>query len=235
MFADRLEAATGTSLPDYAALHQYSIEHPERFWRAVWDDAQVLGHPGDRVMVPAAELYETVFFPDATLNVAQNLLRRQDESPALVWRGEQGASQEMSWNELHQLVSQIQQGLAAAGVDAGDRVAAWLPNRPETYAIMLAAASIGAIFTSTSPDFGGDGVVDRFGQTTPKVLFAIDQAVPNFTNPAVFTTDGQQGRAIGYDGKLCVHPDQVPLANDAYTPSGEQVGQARQLLAGLES
>jgi len=106
--------------------------------------------------------------------VAENLLSRSDETPAMLARGEDGTRRDVTWRELHDLVSRLQQALLELGVEPGDRVVAWLPNVPEVYDVMLAAASIGAVFSSTSPDFGTDGVLDRFGQIRPVVLFATD-------------------------------------------------------------
>jgi acetoacetyl-CoA synthetase len=114
------------------------------------------------------------FFPDAKLNFAANLLRRHGTDDALVFWGEDRVRRRLAWNELHDLVSRLQQWLRASGVEPGDRVAAMMPNLPETIALMLAAASIGAVFSSCSPDFGPRGVLDRFGQIEPKVFVACD-------------------------------------------------------------
>jgi len=160
---------------DYAALHRWSVDHPDEFWRTAWDDLGVVGERGDRIVVHDGEMWRTRFFPDARLNVAENLLAHQGPEPALVFHSEDDSIiRTVSRDELRLMVGQLQKALRAAGVDEGDRVAAWMPNIPETYAVMLAAAAIGATFTSTSPDFGADGVVDRFAQVAPTVLFACD-------------------------------------------------------------
>src|SRR5439155_13315312 len=112
--------------------------------------------------------------PNARLNFAENLLRRNDASPAMLLWGEDKVKRGVSWAELHAAVSRLQQALAAAGVGAGGRVAGYLPNMPEAVIAMLAAASLGAVWSSCSPDFGVQGVLDRFGQIEPKVLFAVD-------------------------------------------------------------
>src|SRR6185436_1502916 len=114
------------------------------------------------------------FFPDARLNFAENLLRDRSDSDAIIFWGEDKVKRRLSHRELHDTVSRVQQALVAAGVREGDRVAAFMPNMPETVIAMLAAASLGATFTSASPDFGVQGVVDRFGQVEPKVLFCCD-------------------------------------------------------------
>ena len=117
---------------------------------------------------------ETRFFPDARLNFSENLLRRMGADDAIVFRGEDKVERRLSWDELSALVSRLQQAMRAEGVGVGDRVAAMLPNMPEAIAVMLATASLGAIFSSCSPDFGERGVLDRFGQIEPKLFFAVD-------------------------------------------------------------
>ena len=159
----------------YWDLHRWSVDHPGDFWRAAWDHLGVVGDPGDQPIQSIGDHPTgTRFFPDGYLNFAENLLAHADDSPALVFRGEDGSRRELSRQDLHDLVSRLQQALLDLGVEPGDRVAAWLPNVAETYAVMLASASIGAVFSSTSPDFGTDGVLDRFGQIEPVVLFATD-------------------------------------------------------------
>lgn len=173
-FADRIAELHGIDVPDGEALHRWSVEQPAAFWRAAWDFTGMVGDPGERTIVAGADLPGTRFFPDARLNVARTLLRHDDDRLAMRWRTEGDLAADLSWADLHALVSRLQQALQSAGVGEGDHVAAWLPNRPETYALMIATASIGAVFTSTSPDFGTGGVVDRFGQVDPVVLVASD-------------------------------------------------------------
>ncbi len=168
-------ARRGRVLDSYPALHDWSVHEPAEFWAAVWEFCSVPGTRGsDRVVEPAEPFWKTRFFPDARLNVAQALLREPSDDPAVIHAREDGVRRALTRAELHALVSRLQQALRAAGVGPNDRVAAWLPNAPETYALMLAAASVGAVFSSTSPDFGVDGVVDRFGQIEPTVLVAVD-------------------------------------------------------------
>lgn len=155
-------------------LHRWSVEHADEFWSAVWRFAGVIGDPGTRVSVPGDDFWSARFFPEARLNVAENLLRDGAET-AIVFRGEHEADgRQLSRHELRMLVAKAAAAMREAGVGPGDRVAAWLPNLPETYVVMLAAASIGAVFTSTSPDFGVDGVLDRFQQVEPKLLVGVD-------------------------------------------------------------
>ena len=165
----------GLQLDDYEALWQWSTTHLGDFWTAVWDSAGVVAETrGERAYVPADSMPDARFFPDARLNFAQNLLRRRDDSTALMFWGEDKVRRQLSWRELHAEVSRMQQWLAAQGVVAGDRVAAYLPNMPEAVIAMLAASALGAVFTSASPDFGAQGLLDRFGQVKPKVLVACD-------------------------------------------------------------
>ena len=174
-FMARANAEKGAGADDYAALHRWSVEEPEAFWDLVWDDAGIVGEKGaapcleDGHLMPGAR-----FFPRARLNYAENLLRLRGEAPALVFRREDGLRRVRSRDWLHEEASRISQALAAAGIEEGDRVAALLPNMPESVAVMAAAAALGAVFSSCSPDFGAAGVLDRFGQIGPRILFAVD-------------------------------------------------------------
>ena len=159
---------------DYSTLHAWSIEHPEEFWVSVWEFGDVRGEMGSTVVIDREKMPGAQWFPEATLNFAENLLRRRDDADALVFRGEDKVMGAASHAELYRAVAQTAAALRAMGVSKGDRVAAYLPNLPATVVAMLAAASIGAIFSSASPDFGVQGVLDRFGQIEPKLLFACD-------------------------------------------------------------
>jgi acetoacetyl-CoA synthetase len=170
----------GTSLAGYADLHRWSVDRMEDFWVAVWDFCGVIAErQGGTIIADKGRMPGARFFPEARLNFAENLLRRHHpggEAPedAIVFWGEDRVRQRLSRAELRASVSRMQQALAAAGVKSGDRVAAFMPNMPQTVVTMLAAASLGATFTSCSPDFGVQGVVDRFGQVEPKVLVCCD-------------------------------------------------------------
>ncbi|HEX4781104.1 MAG TPA: acetoacetate--CoA ligase [Usitatibacter sp.] len=164
----------GTKLHDYASLYTWSIDNLESFWVAMWDFGGVIAEKrGERVLVDGDKMPGARFFPDARLNFAENLLRNT-KGEALVFWGEDQVKRRMTHEELHAMVSRLQQALAAAGVGEGDRVAAFMPNMPETLVAMLATVSLGGTFTSCSPDFGVQGVLDRFGQVEPKVLFCCD-------------------------------------------------------------
>ncbi|HKX76095.1 MAG TPA: acetoacetate--CoA ligase, partial [Acidimicrobiia bacterium] len=176
-FRRRVAAAHDSGLTDSVALHRWSITHLDEFWTEVWDDVGVIGEKGPEVLIPGDEMWQARFFPQANLSVAENLLDGRgcpEDDPALIYRREDGRQATLTWGELRQQVAAFASALAEAGVGAGDRVAAWMPHVPETVIAFLAANSIGAIFTSTSADFGVTGVLDRFGQVEPKVLLAAD-------------------------------------------------------------
>jgi len=159
---------------DWDELHRWSVKQSEAFWNLVWEFCEVRGTRSGPALVDATRMPGAKWFPEARLNFAENLLRTRDESDALVFWGEDRIQRRMSRRELHQLVSRLAQALRAAGVSKGDRVGGYLPNLPEGVAAMLATASVGAIWSSCSPDFGVQGVLDRFGQIEPKVFFCAD-------------------------------------------------------------
>jgi acetoacetyl-CoA synthetase len=174
-FRARVAAEWSADLPDYEALWRWSVEHRDRFWLSVWRDSQVIGDgPGATILENGERMPGAKFFPQARLNYAENLLRRRDDADALVFWGEDQVKRRMSHAELYDLVSRLAAAMRAMGVKAGDRVAGFVPNMPETIAATLATASLGAIWSSCSPDFGAQGVLDRFGQIAPKLLFAAD-------------------------------------------------------------
>ncbi|MGE5523192.1 MAG: acetoacetate--CoA ligase [Rhodospirillaceae bacterium] len=163
------------SVSDYPSLYRWSIDNPELFWSAVWRFCGVLGElHGTPVVLDRENMPGAQWFPRARLNFAENLLRRRDDATAIVFRGEDRLGRSITYAELYAEVSRLAQALRAAGVAPGDRVAAYMPNLPGTVIAMLAATSAGAIFSSCSPDFGVQGVLDRFGQIAPKILFAAD-------------------------------------------------------------
>jgi acetoacetyl-CoA synthetase len=162
-------------LPDWDALYRWSCEHREEFWPEVWDFCGVrASRPWDRVLDRPQAMPGGRWFPGARLNYAENLLQRTGSGPALIACGEAGERRELSRDELRAEVARAAAALVQAGVEPGDRVAALLPNGPEAVIAMLAAASLGAIWSSCSPEFGATGVLDRFGQIDPKVLIAVD-------------------------------------------------------------
>jgi acetoacetyl-CoA synthetase len=174
-FIQLVNRRCGTRIKDSPALYDWSIREPEAFWTALWDFCGVISETrGARTLVNGDRMPGATWFPDARLSYAENLLRRRDDETAIVFRGEDKVRWRLSWRELYEAVSRTAQALEAAGVGEGDRVAAFMPNSPDTVIFMLATSSIGAIWSSCSPDFGAQGVLDRFGQIEPKVLFAVE-------------------------------------------------------------
>ena len=174
-FMDYVHDKTGVSFPDYASFYAWSVDQDETFWSSFWDFAQVKAEAkGERVRTSDPLFEKCRFFPDARLNYAQNILQTQGSQDALVFWQEDGPCISMSFDALNQEVSRFAQGLKRAGVVKGDRVAALAPNRPEVIVAMLATVSLGAIWSSCSPDFGASGILDRFGQVEPKVLLGCE-------------------------------------------------------------
>jgi acetoacetyl-CoA synthetase len=163
------------NIADYETLYRWSIESPTEFWSLLWDWCGVVAaRRSDRVLIDGDRMPGAKWFPDAQLNFAENLLKRRDATDALVFWGEDRIKRRLSHADLYLAVARFSAALRAQGVKPGDRVAAYLPNMPETIVCMLATASIGAVFSSASPDFGVQGVVDRFGQIEPTILIAVD-------------------------------------------------------------
>lgn len=159
---------------DYKSFWQWSVDHPEKFWDAVWDFTGVIGDKGDVVLTDADRMPGAKFYPNGRINYAENLLRRRDDTPAMIFRDEQGRERTLSFSQLYDEVARWQAQFKKWGVQKGDRVAGFMPNMPETIIACLAAVSIGAIWSSASPDFGVQGLIDRFGQIEPKVLVTVD-------------------------------------------------------------
>ncbi|WP_207907721.1 acetoacetate--CoA ligase [Ancylobacter aquaticus] len=218
-FIARVNARHGAALADYRALHAWSIAHPAAFWEEVWELGEVVGTRSGPSLVDGDRMPGAQFFPEARLNYAENLLRPRDRaSVALVFRGEDKVERRVSFGELTDLVSRLQQALRAAGVGVGDRVAATLPNLPETIAVMLATSSLGAVFSSCSPDFGERGILDRFGQIEPKVYVACDGYWYN-------------GKAVSIAEKLRAAVPQMPSVATMLIIS--YLGQAEEVAASL--
>jgi acetoacetyl-CoA synthetase len=162
-------------LATYRDLHAFSVADPGRFWAGIWDYCGVIGDKGrPPFLIDGDRMPGARFFPEATLNFAENVLARAGDGDALVFWGETKVRRRVTWPELKAQVAQVQGMLSEVGVEAGDRVAAIMPSMPESKAAVLGAASIGAVWSSCSPDFGLRGVLDRFGQIAPKVLIACD-------------------------------------------------------------
>jgi acetoacetyl-CoA synthetase len=197
--------AWGAQCSDYPSLYAWSVQEPEAFWQAVWNFCGVIGGMGNgpylegRDRMPGAR-----WFPNARLNFAENLLRRRDSETALVFWGEDAVRRRLTYAELYDLVSRMAQALRNMNVRAGDRVAGIMPNMPEAIAAMLAATIIGAIWSSCSPDFGVQGVLDRFGQIEPKVLFCVDGYYYNGKTHETLNRIGEIARALTSVQKVVV-------------------------------
>ena len=174
-FTALVNESWGVEAAEYQSLHRWSVEHPEQFWDAIWEFADIVADTkGDTVLEGAQRMPGARWFPQARLNYAENLLQRRDNSEAIVFHGEDQVRRSLSYTELYDAVSILAQALTDVGVSHGDRVVGYLPNLPEAVIAMLAATSLGAVWSSCSPDFGVRGVVHRFGQIAPKVLFTAD-------------------------------------------------------------
>ncbi len=159
---------------DYERLWQWSVDYPELFWPSLWDWHGIIGDKGKRLLADANKMPGAQFFPDAQINYAENMLRDADDSPAFIAYGEDGRCTRLTRREVQHRTLALAGWMQSKGIGKGDRVAAYLPNCETTLIAMLATASLGAIFSSCSPDFGLNGVADRFGQITPKLLIAVD-------------------------------------------------------------
>lgn len=173
-FARYAQHRTGRTFADYESLHTWSCETGAEFWDTVWDYSNIIGEKGERIVIREDKMPGASYFPDAQINYAENQLRFEGDQEACVFRSEDKLEKRFTRNEFRELVSQYQQAFLAAGLKKGDRVAAMLPNMPETLAAMLAVAASGAVWSSCSPDFGVKGVIDRFGQIDPKFFLACD-------------------------------------------------------------
>ena len=162
------------TIADYTALYDFSVSRPEDFWRLVWDFGGVRGTMGSRVVADLDRMPGARFFPDATLNFADNLLTNRGDGIAIVFKGEDRPIRTMTRAELYGAVAAFASALRGEGIKPGDRVAGYVPNLPEAIIAALGAAAVGAVWSSCSPDFGAQGVLDRFGQIEPKILVAAD-------------------------------------------------------------
>ena len=232
-FMAHICASTGSDVPDYDALYRLSIDQPDVFWDSIWDFCGVVGDKGSGpVLADGDAMPGAKFFPDAKLNFAENLVKNEGEGPALIFWGEDKVRRSLSWNELAAQLSCLQQYFASLGVGPGDRVAAMMPNMPETVVAMLATASLGAIWSSCSPDFGEQGVLDRFGQIEPKLFISCDGyyyngkeiqvadklsavlgALPSLKRTIIVPYLGKAervagvlGNAVTWDGAITAHP-----------------------------
>ncbi|KIC26845.1 MULTISPECIES: acetoacetate--CoA ligase [unclassified Leisingera] len=184
-FMAQASAAAGTALDSFAALHAWSVAQPQDFWPLAWDFCGLEGDQGTVPLLAHQDPMQVRFFPEARLNIVETFLKNADGREAIVFIGEDG--RRMAWTraELKREVEMLAAALRDAGIGAGDHVAGYVPNMPQTVAAMLATASLGAVWSSCAPESGPDVVVDRFGQIEPKLMFAADGY---FYNGKVFET-----------------------------------------------
>jgi acetoacetyl-CoA synthetase len=174
-FIGHVNEAHGLSLNSYEDIHSYSVKNAPQFWADVWDFCGIIAETrGERLVADQDKMPGARFFPDAVLNFTENLLRGSGDTPAIIFRGEDKAEKKVSWDELTGTVSRLNQAFGQFGLNAGDRVCAVTPNMPETIMAFAGANSLGGIWSSCSPDFGVQGILDRFGQIEPRVLVVCD-------------------------------------------------------------
>ena len=174
-FMNKINEKNNLYLTSFDDLYNWSIKNKTSFWSSIWDFFDIVGSKGSSPYInPVNQMPGSKFFPNGKLNYAENMLLGNVSGAAIIFKSEDKIRKEVSWKELRVQVATIANFLKAEGVVKGDRVAAYMPNMPETVIMMLAASSIGAIFSSASPDFGVDGVLDRFGQIEPKILLTTD-------------------------------------------------------------
>ena len=160
---------------DFNKLWKWSVDNPKIFWKSIWDFTKVKGDLGSSFLQESDIFYNNRFFPDTKLSYAENLLKKNNSTPAIIFKSENGYRTVLSWRDLNLNVAKISEWMRANGLKKGDRVAAYLPNIPETVTAYLGASTVGAIWSSCSPDFGTTGVIDRFSQINPKILFIGDK------------------------------------------------------------
>src|SRR5262245_3387934 len=220
-FADWIGSRAGQAFPDYQELYRYSVKAPADFWSHLWDFAGVIGQKGEPPhLVEAATMAGAHFFPNAQLNFAENLLSARRPGPAIVFWGEDKVKRRLTSDELTLEVGRAQQAFSEASVKVLDRVAAMLPNMPESIVGVLAAAGLGAVWASCSPDFGIEGVLDRFGQIEPKVLLACDGYYYN-------------GKSIDISDKLAAIASRLPTLRLIIVVS--YLGRAKEVAQGLNT
>ncbi|MBB5323104.1 acetoacetyl-CoA synthetase [Anoxybacillus tepidamans] len=173
-YMDWLQAKKGLTFDSHAALWKWSVEQLEQFWETVWEYGDVQSSAPYACVLEERKMPRANWFPGARLNYAEHIFRNMQEKPALLFRSERVSLREVTWAELKQQTAAVASALKKLGVKQGDRVVAYMPNIPETVVAFLACASIGAIWSSCSPDFGANSVIDRFQQIEPTILFAVD-------------------------------------------------------------
>ena len=160
---------------DFNKIWKWSIDNPSFFWKSVWEFTKVKGNLGNVLFEKSDVFFKNKFFPKAQLNYAENLLKKNNSDPSIIFKSENDYKTTLTWKELNFHVAQISNWMISGGIKKGDRIAAYLPNIPETVITYISVAAIGGIWSSCSPDFGTSGVIDRFSQINPKILFIGDK------------------------------------------------------------
>ena len=174
-FLQNINAKYDLNLDSFSELHNWSIENKSEFWSSIWDFFKIIGSKGiEPYIEPSNKMPESKFFPNGTVNYAENMLSADASGPAIIFKSEDKVRKEVSWRDLKSQVASLANFLKKEGVVKGDRVAAYMPNCIETVEAFLATTSIGGIWSSCSPDFGANGVIERFSQIKPKILFITD-------------------------------------------------------------
>ena len=163
------------SANDFNKMWKWSIDNPEIFWKSIWEFTKVKGSLGSILSEKSDVFFKNRFFPEATLNYAENLLKKNNEDSSIIFKSENGYKTFLTWKKLNLNVAKISNWMVNLGIKKGDRIAAYLPNIPETVIAYISTAAIGGIWSSCSPDFGSSGVIDRFSQINPKILFIGDK------------------------------------------------------------
>ena len=160
---------------DFNKIWKWSIENPKNFWKSIWDFTKAKGNLGNILLQESDIFFRNKFFPDTELNYAENLLKKNNEEAAIIFKSENNYKTILSWSDLKLKVARISCWMKLNGIKKGDRIAAYLPNIPETVIAYISSSVLGAVWSSCSPDFGTVGVVDRFLQISPKILFIGDK------------------------------------------------------------
>ena len=160
---------------DFNKIWKWSVDNPQTFWKSIWDFTKVKGDLGDTLFKESNIFYKNRFFPNSKLNYAQNLLKKNNEKKSIIFKSENGYKTALSWKNLNLKVAQVSNWMKYSGIKKGDRVAAYLPNIPEAVIAYISTSVLGAVWSSCSPDFGTIGLIDRFSQINPKILFIGDK------------------------------------------------------------
>ena len=191
---------------DFNKLWKWSIENPKHFWNSIWDFTKIKGSKGNIILKKSKIFYKNKFFPQAKLNYAQNILIKKNNKPAIIFKSENGYRTSITWKNLNLSVNRLSNWMKNNGIKKGDRVAAYLPNIPETVTAYISTSTIGAVWSSCSPDFGVPGVIERFSQIKPKILFIGNEYFYNGKKINIFERLGEITKKIPSIKKIILIP-----------------------------